>query len=59
MKHRGLTLDSVLRAEGLYDELKSVTVKEAISWQLEKSHGQEKNKQKEIGRADEHQSHAS
>jgi hypothetical protein len=36
-KHRGPTLDSVLKAEGVYDELKTVTVKEAISWQLEKA----------------------
>jgi antitoxin HicB len=36
-KHRGPTLDSVLKAEGVYDELKSIVVKEAITWQLEQA----------------------
>jgi antitoxin HicB len=36
-KHRGPTLDSVLKDEGIYDELKSIVVKEAITWQLQQA----------------------
>jgi antitoxin HicB len=36
-KHRGPTLDSFLKEEGTYDELKSIVAKEAIAFQLEKA----------------------
>jgi antitoxin HicB len=36
-KHRGPTLDSFLKQEGVYDELKAVVVKEAIAWQFQQA----------------------
>jgi antitoxin HicB len=41
-------LDSFLKAEGTYDELKSITVKEAISWQLEKAMAKKKMSKKKL-----------
>ena len=35
--HRGPTLDSFLREEGLFDDLKAVVAKEAIAWQLQQA----------------------
>jgi DNA-binding Xre family transcriptional regulator len=32
--HRGPTLDSFLKEEGIYGELKAIVAKEAIAWQL-------------------------
>jgi antitoxin HicB len=47
-KHRGPTLDSVLKAEGIYDDLKSITVKQAISWQFEKAMAKKKISKKRL-----------
>jgi hypothetical protein len=36
-RHRGQTLDSFLKEEGIYDELKAIVTKEAIVWQLQQA----------------------
>lgn len=36
-KHRGPTLDSFLKEEGIHEELKAVVAKESIAFQLEKA----------------------
>jgi antitoxin HicB len=47
-KHRGPTLDSVLKEEGLYDELKSVVVKEAIAWQFQQALAKKRMSKKKL-----------
>jgi DNA-binding Xre family transcriptional regulator len=36
-KHRGPTLDSFLKDEGIYDEVKEIVSKEALIWQLQQA----------------------
>lgn len=36
-RHRGPTLDSFLREEGVRDEFKAMVAKEAIAWQLQQA----------------------
>ncbi len=48
-KYRGPTLDSFLKQECVYDELKSVVVKEAIAWQFQQTLAQKAHEQEEAG----------
>jgi predicted XRE-type DNA-binding protein len=36
-KHRGISLDSLLREEGIHEELSAMVAKEAIAWQLQQA----------------------
>jgi len=36
-KHRGSTLDSFLKAEGVLEEFRAAAVKEVIAWQIQKA----------------------